>query len=90
VNWTDQGIKNVRESPARLDLFKQAAESMNCKVKDFYLVAGDFDIIVVVEAPDAETAMKLSLATGSRGAVRTKTLRVFTENEYRQIVESLP
>ncbi len=90
VNWTDQGMKQVKESPARLDMFKQAAESMGCTVKDFYLVTGEFDIIVIVEAPDADTAVKLSLSTGSRGAVRTKTLRVFTEDEYRQIIDGLP
>ncbi len=90
VSWTDQGIKNVKESPARLDAFKQAAESMGCTVKDFYLVTGDYDIVVVTEAPDDETAVKLSLATGSRGAIRTKTLRAFTESEYREIIASLP
>ena len=90
VNWTDQGIKSIKESPARLDMFKQAADSMGCTVKDFYLVTGDFDIMVVVEAPDAETAVKMSLATSSKGAVRTKTLRAFPENEYREIIASLP
>ena len=68
VNWTDQGIKSIKESPARLDMFKQAADSMGCTVKDFYLVTGDFDIMVVVEAPDAETAVKMSLATSSKGS----------------------
>ena len=90
VSWTDQGIKNVKESPARLDAFKQAAESMGCTVKDFYLVTGDYDMVVVMEAPDGETAVKLSLAVGSGGAVRTKTLRAFTESQYREILASLP
>ena len=90
VNWTDQGIKDVKGSPARLDAFKQAAESMGCKVTGFYLVTGEHDMVVVTEAPDGETAVKLSLATGSKGAVRTKTLRAFTEDEYRGIIASLP
>lgn len=90
VSWADQGIRNVKESPQRLDAFKQAAESMGCKVRDFHLVTGDFDIMVVTEAPDGETAVKLSLATGARGAVRTRTLRAFNEDEYRKLIASLP
>lgn len=90
VNWTDQGLKNVKQSPERLDAFKQAAESMGCTIKGFYLVTGDFDIVLIVEAPDAKTAVTLSLATGSRGAVRTRTHRAFTEAEYRQILADLP
>ena len=90
ASWTDQGIKDVKESPARLDAFKQAAQSMGCEVKGFYLVTGDYDIVVVIEAPDGETAVKLSLATGSKGGVRTKTLRAFTEDQYREIIANLP
>ena len=90
ASWTDQGIKDVKESPARLDAFKQAAQSMGCKVKGFYLVTGDYDMVVVTEAPDGETTVKLSLATGSKGRVRTKTLRAFTEDQYREIIASLP
>lgn len=90
VNWTDQGIKNVKESPARLDAFKQAAESLGCKVKDFYLVTGAYDMLVVLEAPDDDAAVKLSLATGAKGTVRTETLKAFTEDQYREIIASLP
>ena len=90
ASWTDQGIKEVKESTARLDAFKQAAESLGCEVKDFYLVTGDYDMVVVIEAPNGETAVKLSLATGSKGSVRTKTLRAFTEDQYREIIGSLP
>jgi len=90
ASWTDQGIKEVKESPARLDALKQAAESLGCEVKDFYLVTGDYDMVVVMEAPNGETAVKLSLATGSKGSVRTKTLRAFTEDQYREIIGSLP
>jgi uncharacterized protein with GYD domain len=89
VNWTDQGIKDVKESPARFDAFRQAAESMGCRVKEVYLVTGEYDLIVVTEAPDGETAVKLSLATSSKGSVRTRTLRAFGEGEYRDIIASL-
>ena len=70
ASWTDQGIKEVKESPARLDAFKEAAAGLGCEVKDFYLVTGDYDMVVITEAPDGETAVKLSFATGSKGSVR--------------------
>lgn len=90
VNWTDQGIRNVKESPARADAFKQAARSMGSEVKALYLVTGQYDFVAVTEAPDDETAAKLSIATASLGNVRTETLRAFTEAEYRDIVAGLP
>ena len=90
VNWTDQGIQAIKESPSRLDGFKHAAESMGCQVKAFYLVAGEYDMIVVLEAPDGEPAVKLSLATNAKGSVRTKTLQAFAEDEYRGIIAGLP
>ncbi len=55
VRWTDQGIRNIKESPARYDSYKEAAESMGCKVRDFYLVTGPYDMVVVTEGPDDET-----------------------------------
>lgn len=88
--WTDQGIRNVKESPARYDAFKQLAESMGCQVKNMYLVTGTYDLIVVTEGPDDETMAKLSLATGSQGGVRTETMRAFSEAEYRKIIGNLP
>ena len=90
ASWTEQGIKNVKESPARLAAFKQAAQSMGCEVKEFYLVTGKYDMVLVMEAPDDEAVAKLSLATGSKGFVRTETLRAFPENEYRALVSALP
>jgi uncharacterized protein with GYD domain len=90
ANWTDQGIKNVKESPARLDAFKQAAQKLGCEVKGFYLVTGKYDMVLITEAPDGETVAKLSLLTGSQGAVRTETLSAFPEGAYREIIAALP
>lgn len=90
VNWTDQGIRNVKESPARLDAYKEAAKAAGVKVKDFYLVNGRYDMVIITETANEESAVKLALATASRGAVRTETLRAFTENEYRKMIADLP
>lgn len=90
LNWTQKGIENVKESPARLDTAKQVYRSMGADIKAFYLAMGQYDMVIVVDAPNDETIAKLALALGSKGAVRTESLRVFTEDEYRKIVGALP
>jgi len=89
-SYTQKGIENIKESPARLDEAKKAFQAMGAELKEFYLVSGHYDMVVVAEAPDAETVAKIALAIGSRGAVRTETLSAFTEDEYRKIIAALP
>lgn len=90
LRFTQQGIGDIKESPNRLDAAKQAFRAMGAELKQWYLVTGQYDAVVIGEAPDDETVMKLALSIGSRGAIRTETLRAFTEDEYRKIIASLP
>jgi len=90
LRFTQQGIKNIKESPDRVDAAKQTFRAMGAEVKEFYSVMGKYDTVLVVEAPDDETIAKLTLAMGSLGNVRTETLRAFTEDEYRKIIADLP
>ncbi len=90
IRYTQQGIENIKESPARLDAAKKAFRSMGAELKGFYSTMGQYDAVVVSEGPDDETAVKVALSIGSRGAVRTETLRAFTEDEYRKIIGELP
>jgi len=59
-------------------------------LKDFYLAMGQYDMIVFAEAPDAETLAKVWLKAAMAGAVRSETFQVFTEDEYRKIIASIP
>ncbi len=86
ANYTDQGIRAVKEGPSRLDAAKELAKSLGGELKQFYLTLGAFDIVTISEAPDDETAAKIALTLGSAGNVRTTTLRAFTEAEFRAIV----
>ena len=90
VNYTQKGIENVKESPQRLEAAKKAFKGMGAELKEFYLVMGRFDIILVSEAPDDETVAKIALTLGALGNVRTESFRAFKEDEYREIVSSLP
>ena len=90
VRWTQQGVQNIKESPARLDAAKQAFKAMGGELKEIYLVMGQYDLVVIGEVPDDETVAKLSLAIGATGNIRTETLRAFPEDEYLKIVSDLP
>jgi len=90
LRYTQQGIQNIKEGPTRLDAAKQGFEAMGAKILAFYLVMGQYDAVVVTEAPDDETAAKLALSIGSQGAIRTETLRAFPEDEYRKVIAALP
>ena len=90
VKYTAKGIDKIKESPNRLDAFKQLCESMGVTVDGFFLTMGRYDIVLMVDAPDLKTAAKVILATTSAGAISTETLPAFTEEEYRQVISELP
>jgi len=90
ARWTQQGIEKIKESPARLDAFKQAVKSAGGTVKNFYMVTGQYDMVIVSEAPNDDAIAKVALATGSKGSTRSETVRAFTEDEYKKIIASLP
>jgi len=90
VKWTDQGIRNIKESPQRLDATKKAIEAAGGKLISFYLTMGRYDQVIIVEGPSDETAATLVLSAGSQGNVRTETLRAFPEAEYRDIIAKIP
>lgn len=89
INWTDQGIKNVRQSPQRLDAARELAAKMKCTVRDFFLTVGSYDMVAVIDAPDDETAAQLMLTLGAGGSLRTTTLKAFPEDSYRKIIAGL-
>jgi len=89
IRFTAKGIEDIKDSPSRLDAAKQGYQAMGGELKQFYLTMGQYDAVVIGEAPDEETAAKLALTIGSVGAIRTETLRAFTEEEYRHIIAGL-
>jgi len=90
AKWTQQGAEKIKESPARLDAFKKALQSMGGTLKGFYMVTGRYDMVIITEAPSAEAVAKTVLATASKGSVSTETFQAFPEEEYRKIIAALP
>lgn len=90
ANYTDQGIRNIKDSPNRADAARQALTDMGGEMKALYLTMGAYDIVVVFEAPSDDIATRFVLAVGSLGNVRTTTLKAFPESEFRRIIAELP
>jgi uncharacterized protein with GYD domain len=90
IRFTQKGMEGIKEGPARLDRAKQVFRAAGAELKAFYLVSGQYDAVVISEAPNFETVARLSLATGAGGNVRTETMQAFTEEEYRKIIAALP
>jgi len=89
MNWTEQGIKTVKDSPKRLDAAREAAKKNGCKLGDFYMTIGSYDGVSIIEAPNDEAIAKFALMTGAAGNIRTTTLKAFPEDAYRKIIASL-
>ena len=89
INWTDQGIRDVKSSPKRLDAAKKLLSDMGGSFKAFYLTMGECDMVAVAEAPDDAVVARFALILGQAGNIRTRTLKAFPELAYREIVASL-
>ena len=88
--FTQQGVENIKQGPARTEAARAALEAVGGRMVSFYLTMGRYDVVVVSELPDDETAMKLLMDIGAQGNVRSETMRAFTEDEYRELVAGLP
>ena len=89
-NWTEQGIRNVKEAPARIQASIKAAEAAGGKVLGVYLTMGKYDLVAISEAPNDEAAAANLLTQGMQGNVRSMTLKAFTTDQFAKIVKKLP
>lgn len=86
MRWTKQGLENIKDSPSRLDAARKAIEPAGAKITSFYMLMGQYDMAIVIEAPDDATLARINLSLASKGGTRTETMRAFTEDEYRKII----
>ena len=89
LRFTDQGIRNVKDSPNRYEAFRAMAEQLGVRVKDLYYTVGHYDIVAVMEGSDEAVTTAL-LQVCSLGNVRTETLRGFSLEDMRKIVGTIP
>jgi uncharacterized protein with GYD domain len=88
-NFTEQGIRSVKDSTKRADAVKELAKKYGVTAKDFYWTLGTYDVVVVFDAPDDASMTALGLAIGSLGNVRTQTMRAFSRDEMNGILAKL-
>jgi uncharacterized protein with GYD domain len=89
ADYTDQGIRTIKDSPKRLDAARNMASRMDVRIKDYYLCMGTHDIVIVAESTSDEAMARFALSVGAVGAVRTTTLKAFDEQQYRKIIGEL-
>ncbi|TSD83105.1 GYD domain-containing protein [Mycobacterium sp. KBS0706] len=90
LNFTDQGIRTIRDGAKRIDAGRELARSLGVEFGDLHVCMGPYDVMIHLEAPNDEAVARFVLAVGSRGNVRTTTMKTFTEQEYRKILVDLP
>ena len=90
LNWTDQGIRAVRDAPKRAQAAQELAKKVEVEIKDVYLTSGDRDLLIIVDAPSGDNVTKFALALGSQGNVRTSTARAWSQSEFQKLISELP
>lgn len=88
-NFTEQGIRNVKETTNRAEAVRKLAREFNVNVKEIYWTLGAYDVVTIMEAPDEASVTALGLAIGQMGNVRTQMLRAFNAEEMRSVVSKL-
>jgi uncharacterized protein with GYD domain len=86
ASFTDQGVRNAKDSIKRAEAFKEMAKKHGATVKELVWTLGQYDIVVTLEAPDDDTVTALNLSVGALGNVRTQTMRAFSAAEMAKII----
>ena len=89
ASWTEQGMRAINDSPKRVDAAKKSLEDMGGQFRSVYMTMGDYDLIMIYDAPDDAVAARFTLMLGKLGNVRTTSLKAFPEDAYRQIINTL-
>ena len=89
MTYTDQGLRNIKESPSRFDAARKVAEELGGNMGPLYLTMGTYDLVAISQFPDDATAATFVLRIGALGNVRTTSIKAFQEDAYREIVEAV-
>ena len=90
LNWTDQGVRSVKDAPKRAQASRELAKKVGVEIKQVYLTSGEDDVLIIVDSPNGDNVAKFALALGSQGNVRTRTARAWPESEFQKLISELP
>jgi uncharacterized protein with GYD domain len=88
-SFTEQGVRNAKDSPKRAEAFKEMARKCGVTVKDVYWAQGQYDVVTILEASDELAVTSLALSVGALGNIRTQTLRLFSASDMKAIIEKM-
>lgn len=88
-DWTDEGIRHVKDSPDRLEAARQLCRQHGAEITGFYMTMGAYDLVVIIEAPNDDAFARLALSIAKGGNIRSTTLKAFDEDQYRKIIGSI-
>jgi len=86
ANYTDQGIRNIKDTLKRTEAVKEMAKKSGVTIKETFWTLGAYDFVSIIEAPDEQTMMALGVSIGAQGNARTQTLRAFSAADITTIV----
>ena len=90
MNLTEQGVKNIKDAPARVNAAAKALEAAGARMIGFYTVMGEYDYVAIVEGPSDQAVLIQLMGLGAQGNVRTKALKAFTKEEFAEMIKKLP
>ncbi len=89
ANFTDKGINNIKESPQRLQQFKDICQQEGAKLSSYHMLLGRFDLACIIDAPSPQVIAKIALILGKRGNIRTETMCAYNEKEIAEIINKI-
>jgi uncharacterized protein with GYD domain len=90
MNFTDQGVRAIKDAPKRAQAARELAKKVGVEIKQVYLTTGDSDLVAMVETASGDNVVKFAMALGAQGNVRTRTARAWTMEEYQKLVSEIP
>jgi uncharacterized protein with GYD domain len=89
INFSEQGVRNVKDTANRASQYKELAAKLGCTIKDIWWTQGQYDVVSIVEAPDDAAATALAMSVGKLGYIRTQTLRAYSAAELAPIMDKV-
>ena len=89
LNWTDQGIRSVKDAPKRAQAAKELAKKVGVEIKEVYLTSGDADLLII-DIPNGDNVAKFAYRPWLAGNVRTRTARAWPQSEFQKLISELP
>jgi uncharacterized protein with GYD domain len=90
LNWTDQGIRAVKDAPKRAQAARALAKKVGVEIKQVYLTSGESDLVIFLDTESGDNVAKFAMALGAQGNVRSRTARAWPEAEFVKMVAELP